>query len=70
MLEGIEVTLVGMFAVFLFLCLLVLVIILVSKLIGLTNKVCPVVQEVSKAPVAGDTEAEIAVAIAAIKSKF
>ena len=70
MLEGLEVTLVGMFAVFSFLCILVLAIMLVSKLIGLTNKICPMVQEVSKAPTAGNAEAEIAVAIAAIKSRF
>lgn len=69
MLEGLSVTLVGMLAVFSFLVLLVLAITLVSKLIGLTDKICPMAKEVSATP-SRDTEAEIAVALAAIKAKF
>lgn len=70
MLEGLAVTLVGMLSVFSFLCILVLAIIAVSKLIGLTDKICPMAQEATKAPTSSDTEAQIAVAIAAIKAKF
>lgn len=69
MLEGLEVTLVGMFAVFSFLFILVCTILLVSKLICLTDKICPMVKETQTRPVNNISE-EIAVAISAIKARF
>ncbi len=70
MLEGLEITLTGMFAVFSFLFILVCAVIVTSKLICLTNLVCPMAKENENNASSKNTEEEIAVALCALKAKF